>query len=72
MGPEEKELHGENNWSLFKLTCNKPCCDSGDAIYYCATCSEDPAAPTPAKVGLTPTSRSPAMWLVILTGSPVA
>ncbi|KAH0628503.1 hypothetical protein JD844_009779 [Phrynosoma platyrhinos] len=43
MRDQKSELHfSENNWSLFKLTCNKPCCDSGDAIYYCATCSKDP------------------------------
>ncbi|KAB0405355.1 hypothetical protein E2I00_006969 [Balaenoptera physalus] len=45
MGSQKKGLHfSENNWSLFKLACNKPCCDSGDAIYYCATCSEDPGS----------------------------
>lgn len=44
MRDQKSELHfNENNWSLFKLTCNKPCCDSGDAIYYCATCSKDPS-----------------------------
>ncbi|MBN3303657.1 PRAG1 kinase, partial [Amia calva] len=32
----------ESNWSLFKLTCNKPCCDAGDAIYYSASCASDP------------------------------
>lgn len=55
MGGQKKELHfSENNWSLFKLTCNKPCCDSGDAIYYCATCSEDHGSTYAVKVGLTP------------------
>lgn len=54
MGGQKKELHfSENNWSLFKLTCNKPCCDSGDAIYYCATCSEDPGSTYAVKVGTT-------------------
>lgn len=54
MGGQKKELHfNENNWSLFKLTCNKPCCDSGDAIYYCATCSEDPGSTYAVKVGAT-------------------
>lgn len=47
----KSELHfNENNWSLFKLTCNKPCCDSGDAIYYCATCSKDPSSTYAVKV----------------------
>ncbi|XP_026108598.1 inactive tyrosine-protein kinase PRAG1-like [Carassius auratus] len=31
----------ESNWSLFKLTCNKPCCVSGDAVYYSASCASD-------------------------------
>ncbi|CAJ0935894.1 unnamed protein product [Ranitomeya imitator] len=43
MRDQKKELHfNENNWSLFKLTSNKPCCNAGDAIYYCATCAKDP------------------------------
>ncbi|KAI4529642.1 hypothetical protein MG293_020320 [Ovis ammon polii] len=55
MGGQKKELHfSENNWSLFKLTCNKPCCDSGDAIYYCATCSEDPGSTYAVKICKTP------------------
>lgn len=53
MGGQKKGLHfSENNWSLFKLACNKPCCDSGDAIYYCATCSEDPGSTYAVKVGI--------------------
>ncbi|KAK2872204.1 hypothetical protein Q8A67_022101 [Cirrhinus molitorella] len=31
----------ESNWSLFKLTSNKPCCLSGDAVYYSASCASD-------------------------------
>ncbi|XP_058525838.1 inactive tyrosine-protein kinase PRAG1 [Ochotona princeps] len=55
MGGQKNELHfNENNWSLFKLTCNKPCCDSGDAIYYCATCSEDPGSTYAVKICKTP------------------
>ncbi|KFO38171.1 inactive tyrosine-protein kinase PRAG1 [Fukomys damarensis] len=55
IGGQKKELHfNENNWSLFKLTCNKPCCDSGDAIYYCATCSEDPSSTYAVKICKTP------------------
>ncbi|XP_069482279.1 inactive tyrosine-protein kinase PRAG1 [Ambystoma mexicanum] len=43
MRDQKTELRfNENSWSLFKLTCNKSCCDSGDAIYYCATCAKDP------------------------------
>ncbi|OCU00109.1 inactive tyrosine-protein kinase PRAG1 isoform X2 [Xenopus laevis] len=43
MREQKQELHfNENNWSLFKLTSNKPCCIAGDAIYYCVTCSKDP------------------------------
>ncbi|XP_048186496.1 inactive tyrosine-protein kinase PRAG1 [Perognathus longimembris pacificus] len=55
MGGQKKELHfDENNWSLFKLTCNKPCCDAGDAIYYCATCSEDPGSTYAVKICKSP------------------
>ncbi|XP_042311119.1 inactive tyrosine-protein kinase PRAG1 isoform X2 [Sceloporus undulatus] len=51
MHDQKSELHfSENNWSLFKLTCNKPCCDSGDAIYYCATCSKDPLSTYAVKI----------------------
>ncbi|XP_020664657.3 inactive tyrosine-protein kinase PRAG1 [Pogona vitticeps] len=51
MRDQKSELHfSENNWSLFKLTCNKPCCDSGDAIYYCATCSKDPLSTYAVKI----------------------
>ncbi|XP_068089705.1 inactive tyrosine-protein kinase PRAG1 [Hyperolius riggenbachi] len=43
MRDQKKELHfNETNWSLFKLTSNKPCCNARDAIYYCATCAKDP------------------------------
>lgn len=51
MRDQKNELRfSENNWSLFKLTCNKPCCISGDAIYYCATCSKDPSTTYAVKV----------------------
>ncbi|KAM6984822.1 inactive tyrosine-protein kinase PRAG1 [Aplochiton taeniatus] len=33
----------ESNWSLFKLTCNKPSCNTGDAVYYSAACASDPS-----------------------------
>ncbi|KAJ8338998.1 hypothetical protein SKAU_G00357840 [Synaphobranchus kaupii] len=33
----------ESNWSLFKLTCNKPTCEAGDAVYYSASCASDPS-----------------------------
>lgn len=53
MREQKNELRfSENNWSLFKLACNKPCCDSGDAIYYCATCSKDPSTTYAVKVSL--------------------
>nr|XP_056704414.1 inactive tyrosine-protein kinase PRAG1 [Euleptes europaea] len=51
MREQKSELHfNENSWSLFKLTCNKPCCDSGDAIYYCATCAKDPTSTYAVKI----------------------
>ncbi|XP_066501932.1 inactive tyrosine-protein kinase PRAG1 [Hoplias malabaricus] len=31
----------ESNWSLFKLTCNRASCLSGDAVYYSASCASD-------------------------------
>ncbi|XP_073196440.1 inactive tyrosine-protein kinase PRAG1 isoform X2 [Lepidochelys kempii] len=51
MRDQKNELHfNENNWSLFKLACNKPCCVSGDAIYYCATCLKDPSSTYAVKI----------------------
>ncbi|XP_074848158.1 inactive tyrosine-protein kinase PRAG1 [Carettochelys insculpta] len=58
MRDQRNELRfNESSWSLFKLTCNKPCCVSGDAVYYCATCSEDPAATYAVKICKTPESK---------------
>uniref|UniRef100_A0A8C8S5X1 Inactive tyrosine-protein kinase PRAG1 n=1 Tax=Pelusios castaneus TaxID=367368 RepID=A0A8C8S5X1_9SAUR len=58
MCDQKNELHfNENNWSLFKLTCNKPCCNSGDAIYYCATCSKDPSSNYAVKICKTQESK---------------
>ncbi|NXJ90401.1 PRAG1 kinase, partial [Corythaixoides concolor] len=63
MREQKNELHfSENNWSLFKLTCNKPCCDSGDAIYYCATCSKDPATTYAVKICKTQESKVAASY----------
>nr|XP_006125446.1 tyrosine-protein kinase PRAG1 isoform X1 [Pelodiscus sinensis]XP_014430236.1 tyrosine-protein kinase PRAG1 isoform X1 [Pelodiscus sinensis] len=52
----------EKNWSLFKLTCNKPCCVSGDAVYYCATCAKDPASTYAVKICKTPESKVSASY----------
>lgn len=50
----KKELHfNETNWSLFKLTTNKPCCSARDAVYYCATCAKDPSNNYAVKVNVT-------------------
>ncbi|NWS40120.1 PRAG1 kinase, partial [Probosciger aterrimus] len=63
MREQKNELHfSENNWSLFKLACNKPCCDSGDAIYYCATCSKDPATTYAVKICKTQESKVAASY----------
>ncbi|XP_029817201.1 inactive tyrosine-protein kinase PRAG1 [Manacus vitellinus] len=63
MREQKNELHfSENNWSLFKLTCNKPCCDSGDAIYYCATCSKDPSTTYAVKICKTQESKVAASY----------
>nr|XP_009682040.1 PREDICTED: tyrosine-protein kinase SgK223 [Struthio camelus australis] len=63
MREQKNELHfNEKNWSLFKLTCNKPCCDSGDAIYYCATCSKDPSTTYAVKICKTQESKMAASY----------
>ncbi|XP_072478491.1 inactive tyrosine-protein kinase PRAG1 [Notamacropus eugenii] len=63
MGSQGSEPRfSENSWSLFKLTCNKPCCEAGDAIYYCATCSEDPSQPYAVKICKMPTSKGASCW----------
>ncbi|KAM9295386.1 inactive tyrosine-protein kinase PRAG1 [Morus bassanus] len=63
MREQKNELRfSENNWSLFKLTCNKPCCDSGDAIYYCATCSKDPSTTYAVKICKTQESKVAASY----------
>lgn len=40
----------ESNWSLFKLTCNRPSCNAGDAVYYSAACASDPSNSYAVKV----------------------
>lgn len=40
----------ESNWSLFRLTSNKPSCNSGDAVYYSAACALDPSSSYAVKV----------------------
>ncbi|XP_031715931.1 inactive tyrosine-protein kinase PRAG1 [Anarrhichthys ocellatus] len=46
----------ESNWSLFRLTSNKPSCNSGDAVYYSAACASDPSNSYAVKI-----SKSPSM-----------
>ncbi|NXH20308.1 PRAG1 kinase, partial [Bucco capensis] len=63
MREQKNELHfNENNWSLFKLACNKPCCNSGDAVYYCATCSKDPSTTYAVKICKTQESKVAASY----------
>ncbi|XP_075059805.1 inactive tyrosine-protein kinase PRAG1 [Mixophyes fleayi] len=60
MRDQKKEQHfNENNWSLFKLTSNKPCCNAGDAIYYCATCAKDPLNNYAVKLCRTEDTKTP-------------
>ncbi|XP_075718024.1 inactive tyrosine-protein kinase PRAG1 [Rhinoderma darwinii] len=60
MRDQKTELHfNENNWSLFKLTSNKPCCNAGDAIYYCATCAKDPLNNYAVKLCRTEDTKNP-------------
>lgn len=40
----------ESNWSLFRLTSNKPSCNAGDAVYYSAACALDPSNSYAVKV----------------------
>lgn len=40
----------ESNWSLFRLTSNKPSCNAGDAVYYSAACASDPSNSYAVKV----------------------
>lgn len=40
----------ESSWSLFKLTCNKPCCHAADGVYYSASCASDPFSSYAVKV----------------------
>lgn len=40
----------ESNWSLFRLTSNKPSCNAGDAVYYSAACASDPSNSYTVKV----------------------
>lgn len=40
----------ESSWSLFRLTSNKPSCNSGDAVYYSAACASDPSNSYAVKV----------------------
>ncbi|KAM3599855.1 uncharacterized protein V6R79_012956 [Siganus canaliculatus] len=44
----------ESNWSLFRLTSNKPTCITGDAVYYSAACASDPSNPYAVKICKSP------------------
>ncbi|XP_041826529.1 inactive tyrosine-protein kinase PRAG1-like isoform X2 [Melanotaenia boesemani] len=44
----------ESNWSLFRLTSNKPSCNAGDAVYYAAACASDPNNSYAVKICKTP------------------
>lgn len=44
----------ESNWSLFRLTSNKPSCNSGDAVYYSAACALDPSSSYAVKICKSP------------------
>lgn len=51
MHDQKSELRfSENYWPFFKLTCNTPCCNAGDAVYFCATCAKDPSSTYAVKV----------------------
>uniref|UniRef100_A0A3P9JAY8 Inactive tyrosine-protein kinase PEAK1 n=1 Tax=Oryzias latipes TaxID=8090 RepID=A0A3P9JAY8_ORYLA len=44
----------ESNWSLFRLTSNKPSCNAGDAVYYSAACALDPCNSYAVKICKSP------------------
>eukprot|EP00064_Thunnus_orientalis_P009620 superscaffoldBa00001232_g9645 len=44
----------ESNWSLFRLTSNKPSCIAGDAVYYSAACASDPSNSYAVKICKSP------------------
>ncbi|XP_034047504.1 inactive tyrosine-protein kinase PRAG1 [Thalassophryne amazonica] len=44
----------ESNWSLFRLTSNKPTCSAGDAVYYSAACASDPSNSYAVKICKSP------------------
>lgn len=51
MGSQRNRLRfDESNWSLFRLTSNKPSCNAGDAVYYSAACASDPSNSYAVKV----------------------
>ncbi|KAF3701969.1 Tyrosine-protein kinase PRAG1 [Channa argus] len=48
----------ESNWSLFRLTSNKPSCNAGDAVYYSAACASDPSNSYAVKICKSPTTEA--------------
>ncbi|XP_076020082.1 inactive tyrosine-protein kinase PRAG1 [Genypterus blacodes] len=46
----------ESNWSLFRLTSNKPSCNAGDAVYYSAACASDPSNSYAVKICKSPSA----------------
>ncbi|XP_056259819.1 inactive tyrosine-protein kinase PRAG1-like [Seriola aureovittata] len=48
----------ESNWSLFRLTSNKPSCNAGDAVYYSAACASDPSNSYAVKICKSPSMES--------------
>lgn len=48
----------ESNWSLFRLTSNKPSCNAGDAVYYSAACASDPSNSYAVKICKSPSTES--------------
>ncbi|NXA52443.1 PEAK1 kinase, partial [Nothocercus julius] len=41
-GQKDQLRFGEDSWSDFRLTSDKPCCEAGDAVYYPASYAKDP------------------------------
>ncbi|XP_028306115.1 inactive tyrosine-protein kinase PEAK1 [Gouania willdenowi] len=43
-GQKDHLRFGTESWSHFRLTTGKPCCETGDAVYYAASYAKDPLA----------------------------
>ncbi|XP_061656303.1 inactive tyrosine-protein kinase PRAG1 isoform X2 [Phyllopteryx taeniolatus] len=57
-GSQRNRRFEESNWSLFRLTSNKPSCNAGDAVYYSAACASDPSNSYAVKICKSPSAEA--------------